>query len=66
MVERRGGMCFLLEAPQPVGVVGEGGGQDFDRHIAPQSFITRAVNHAHPATPEQRRDFVRPDALSGK
>src|SRR5262249_17971628 len=64
MIERGGGMRFLLEAAQAVGIIGERSGQYFDRHIAPQPFITRAIDSAPPATPEQRQDFVRSDALS--
>src|SRR5262245_6030880 len=44
--------------------MGERSGQNFDRHVAPQSFITRAIEYAHPATPQQRQDFVRSDMLS--
>src|SRR5262249_11835456 len=65
MIERGGGMRFLLEAAQSEGVTGQRCGQNFDRHIAPQPFITRAIYYAHPATPEQRLDFVCSDALSG-
>src|SRR5262245_65501878 len=57
-------MRFLLEAAQPVGVMGERSGQNFDRHLAPQPLIARAIDDAHPATPEQRQDFVRSDTLS--
>src|SRR5262245_19963814 len=64
MIERRGSLRFLLEAAQTLGVVGEGRGQDFDRHIASQPFITRAINDSHPATPQQGQNFVYSDVLS--
>src|SRR5262245_13406688 len=51
-------------AAQPLGVMGQRCGQNFDRHLAPQPLIARAIDDAHPATPEQRQDFVRSDTLS--
>src|SRR5262245_40737706 len=46
MIERRGGMRFLLEAAQQVGDMGQRCGQNFDRHLAPQPFIARAIDDA--------------------
>src|SRR5215813_10312592 len=59
-------MRLLLKAAQPVGVMSVRCGQYFDRHVAPQPFITRAIHYPHPATPQQRQDFVCSDALSGE
>jgi hypothetical protein len=59
-------MRFLLEAAQPVSIIGKRSWQHFDRHVTPQAFITRAVHHAHPSMPEQRQDFVHSDLLSGE
>src|SRR5262245_12375756 len=64
MVERRSGMRFLLEAAQPISIIGKRSWQHFDRHVTPQPFIMRAIDDAHPATSQQRQDFVHPDLLS--
>src|SRR2546422_2197926 len=58
MIEARGRQRFLLEAVQPLGIVGKAGGQDLDRDLALQPWIGGAIHLAHPARPERRDDFV--------
>ena len=36
MIERRDGVCFLLEAPYPVGIGRKPGGQQLNGHLTPQ------------------------------
>ena len=62
MVERGGGARLLLEAAQAIGVGGERGGQDLDRHVAPEPRIARAIDLAHAAGAERRDDLVRAEA----
>ncbi len=59
MVERRRGLCFLLETPQPVFVARDGSWQQFDSDFAIKSLVTRAIEFSHSA----RADF-RDDALA--
>jgi hypothetical protein len=59
---RRAGL--LLEALQALGIGGEGGRQDLDRHVAPQPRVVGAVHLAHPAGTQWRHDLVRADAAS--
>jgi hypothetical protein len=58
VVERGDGARFLLEAPQAVGILGEGFGQDLDRDVAAQACVTGAVDDAHPPGAEDAEDFV--------
>ena len=55
VVEGAGGAGLLLEAPQPVGVGGERGGQDLDRDDAAEARVERAVDLAHAAVGQRRR-----------
>ena len=55
MVERRGGPRFLLEAPQASGSADTLGGQDLDRHLAPEPRVPRPVDLSHPARAEGDR-----------
>ena len=50
---------FRLEAPQAVRVAGHGGGQDLDRHVAPDARVSRAIHLAHPAGAQRAHDLVR-------
>jgi hypothetical protein len=59
---RRAGL--LLEALQALGIGGEGGRQDLDRHVAPQPRVVGAVHLAHPAGTQRRHDLVRADPRS--
>ena len=49
MVQRREDLRFAFETGEPIGVVGEGGGQDLDRDVAIELRIARAIDLAHAA-----------------
>src|SRR5260370_27876929 len=67
MIECRDGPRFLLEAVQALVVKGERFRKNLHRYIAPQARVPRAVHLAHPARPQRREDFVRPEfATCGK
>ena len=61
VVERAGRLGLVLEAAQPLGVLGEVGVDDLERHIAREPLVARAVDLAHAALAEERDDLVRPD-----
>ena len=52
MVEHRQRACLALEAPLEILSLGEGLGQELDRHGAPEPEVLRAVHRAHPAATE--------------
>ena len=58
MVQRRGGLGFLREAPQPFGVAGERGGQDLDGHLATEPRVVGRVDLAHAAFAEEADNAV--------
>src|SRR5262249_37297681 len=58
MVECARGLCFLLEAPQAIGILRKRGGEDLDRYLALQPRIARPVDLTHPARAERRQDLV--------
>ena len=49
MLDRRGGLGLLDEAPAPIAVVRQVVGQDLERDIAVQPRVGGAIDHAHPA-----------------
>jgi hypothetical protein len=51
MIERGGRTRLLLKAPQAIGVARECRRQDFDRDVAIQSRIARAIDLAMPPAP---------------
>ena len=53
MIERGEHARFAFEAGQAVGVVLERARQDFDRDVATQPRVARAVHFAHPADAQQ-------------
>ena len=65
MVQRRQRLGFALEARQPLGVVGEGLGQDLDRDVATQLGVGRAIDLAHAAGAEGGDNFIRAEAGAG-
>ncbi len=65
VVDRRGGERLLLEAPHPLRVGGDVGGQELERHGPLQLRVEGAVHLAHPARPEQCLNLIPADALSG-
>ena len=65
MVQDARRLGLLLEPAQPVGVGGEGGGQDLDRHVAAQARVLRAIHLSHPARADLREDLVGAEAGAG-
>ena len=61
MVERGQRFGFTSEAGEPIGVVRERCGQDFERDIAIERRIVRAIHLAHAADTEERRDVIDAD-----
>jgi hypothetical protein len=62
VVERREDLRFSLEAGEPIGIGGEGVWQDFQRDIAIQLRIARAIDLAHAPRTESGENFVRTDS----
>ena len=66
MIERGSRASFLLEAAQPVGIIGKRSGQNFDRDFAVKTSIARAINFTHPARAERREYFVRAELRASR
>jgi hypothetical protein len=66
VVQRRRRACFLLEAPEPLAVTGECGGQDFDGDVAAEARIVGAIHVAHAARRDGRDDFIGSEATPCK
>ena len=64
MIERREELRFPAEPRQAIGIVGDGGQQDLDRHVAIQLRIARAIDLAHPTRADARRDLVAAEPLA--
>ena len=58
MVQRREHLRLALEARHALGVVGERLGQDFDRDVAAELGVVRAVDLAHATRADGSEDFV--------
>ena len=56
---------FAFEPHQPIGIGGERRWQHFDRDIAIQLRIARAIHLAHAARTEGGEDFVRTETRAG-
>jgi uncharacterized protein len=65
MIERREHLRLALESRHAFGVARECFGQDFQRHIAPELGIARAVDLAHPAGANRGKNLVWPEAIAG-
>src|SRR5215831_17509194 len=65
MIERGEHLRFPLEARHSFGLLCESLGQDFDRHLAAELGIGRAIDLAHAAFPELGGDAVMRDGLRG-
>ena len=61
MVERRQHLRFTSETRETFGVEREGLGQDFQRDVAIELRVARAIHLAHAARAERGHDFVRAD-----
>jgi hypothetical protein len=62
MVQRRQDPGFAVEARQAVGVSGEFGRQDFDRDLAPEPGVARAMHDPHAALANLGGDLAGADA----
>ena len=58
MIQRRERLRLAREARQAIRIARDGLWQDFQRDLAIQPCIARAVDLAHAAGPEERDDFV--------
>ena len=58
MRERGDGLRFALEPRPPIGVGGERGRQDLDRHVTLEPRVPGAIDLAHSAFANRREDFV--------
>ncbi len=58
VVERRGGLGFLRESPEPIRIRGEVVRKHLDRHFTPERRVARAIDLAHPARTERREDLA--------
>src|SRR5437773_9074156 len=65
MIELRDGLCFTLEARLELRVLGEFGREHFDGHRSIQPRVAGLPHLPHPARPERRDDFVRPETGAG-
>ena len=61
MVERGEQLGFALEAREPVAIEGEEFGQDFQRDVAIELRVARAIDLAHPACAEPGQNLVAAD-----
>ena len=66
VIQRRQRLRLAREPRQPIGIAGEGVRQDFERDVAIELRIARAVHLAHPAGAQQRENFERPKERAGR
>ena len=64
MVQRGEDLCFTLEACEAIGIERERVRDDFQRDVATELRVARAIDLAHGAGPERRQDFVRAEACA--
>ena len=65
MVQRREHFGFALEAGEAFGIVGEARREDFDRDVALQPRVARAIDLAHAAGAERCQHLEGPEAAAG-
>jgi hypothetical protein len=66
VVQRTGGARLLLESPEPIRIIRDRGGQDLDRHVAPEPCIPGAIHLAHSALADGRGDLVWAESCTGR
>jgi len=66
MVQGRDRPRFMFESAQAIRVVCHRGREHFDGDVTIETRIAAAVDFTHPARPEQRDDFVRAEARTGR
>jgi len=64
MIQRARCAGFLLEAMQPLLIVGERRREYFYSDLSTETSISRAIDFSHSARTEGRDDFVRPEACA--
>ena len=62
MRQRGDCLCRALEAHQPIRIGGRLHGQDFERNLATQFRVARAIDLAHATGTDRRDDFVDAEA----
>ncbi len=65
VIQRREQLRLALEARQPLRILGEGGGQDLDRHLAVERRVDRPPDDTHPALADLVDDAVVQQGLAG-
>ena len=65
MRQRRDRARFALELRAAVGAVAGGRRQNLDRDIAPEPYVARAMDLAHPAGAEEAAQLERAEPVSG-
>ena len=65
MIEGRENFRLPLEPADPLMIAAEFIGKNLDGHVALQPGIASAVNLAHPAFAQQRKDFKRAQLCAG-
>ncbi len=66
MIEQPRRLRLLLEPPQPVRVVGEGGRQNLNRHLAREPRVPCAIHLTHPSGAEGREDLIWTKLAAGR
>ena len=64
MIQRRQHLSLAFETSHALGVIGERGGQNFQRDLASEIGVGRAINLTHPARAQGRDDLIRPYSVS--
>jgi hypothetical protein len=65
MIERRQHLRLTFEARQSIRVVGQEFGQDLDRDVAMELGVSRSIDLAHPASSQQRENFISAETIAG-
>src|SRR2546427_4990212 len=64
MVERCDGPCLMLKARAAIGIGHRSVGKNFERNVALEPSVARAIDLAHATAAEQRQNFVSAEAGS--
>ena len=65
MLQRRKHTCLAVEPHPAVRIVRDGRRKEFDRHVAPELDIVRAIHFTHPAAADQAVDPIGADLRAG-
>jgi hypothetical protein len=66
MIQRCEDLCFTLKPRQAIGIVGERPRQDFQRDVAAELCIPRALDLAHAPGAQGRQNLIRAEACAGR